>query len=270
MSLTNSVNHLLETLMKRASLPPPAQSLRVYVGERPCGWASAPAAQAVRRAFASYGTDQEIRLPADANILADVAIALRDAGVLNGWRDELLDIICEAGTAVSRIERAVMRPLGLSTQSVHLNAFAPDGNMWIAQRSPHKSTDPGMWDTLVGGLIASGETPALALLRESHEEAGLLPSDLTRCREVGRFMVSRQVPEGYQVEAVTVTDCVLDAACQPVNQDGEVALIRTAHPAETLDMIQAGLFTTEAALSILLSLKQAGVGEHTQGRVVVG
>nr|MBF0685873.1 NUDIX domain-containing protein [Pseudomonas sp.] len=261
---------MLEALMERASLPPPVQSLRVYVGERPCGWASPQAAQALRHAFPSYEKNKEFKLPADADILADVAVALREAGALNGWRNELLDIICETGTTVSRIERAVMRPLGLATQSVHLNAFTPDGNMWIAQRSPHKSTDPGMWDTLVGGLIASGETPALALLRESHEEAGLLPSDLVRRREIGRFVVSRQVPEGYQVEAVTVTDCVLDAACQPVNQDGEVALIRTAHPAEALDMIQAGLFTTEAALSILLSMKQAATGEHIQGRVVVG
>src|SRR5690606_28124776 len=157
-----------------------------------------------------------------------VAVALREAGVLNGWRNELLDIVCDAGTTVSRIERAVMRPLGLATQAVHLNAFTPDGNMWIARRSPYKNTDPGMWDTLVGGLIASGETPALALLRESHEEAGLLPADLAGCREIGLFVVRRQVPEGYQVEAVTVTDCVLAADCQRVNQDGEVALIRAA------------------------------------------
>src|SRR5690606_759392 len=133
---------------------------------------------------------------------------------------ELLDIVDDAGTAVARIERAVMRPLGFTTRAIHLNAFTPDGRMWIAQRSLHKSTDPGMWDTLVGGLIASGETPALALLRESHEEAGLLPEDLASRQEVGQFVVSREVPEGYQIEAVTVTDCVLDATCQPVNQDG--------------------------------------------------
>lgn len=256
MSLTNSTKYLLNTLVERASLPPPAGSLRVHVGDHACGWASPAAGQALSRETVRHDGHPVIRLAQDDGTMTEVADRLRSAGVLNGWRNELLDIIDDAGNPVSRIERAVMRPLGFTTRAIHLNAFTPDGRIWIAQRSLHKSTDPGLWDTLVGGLIASGETPALALLRESHEEAGLLPEDLANGQEIGQFVVSRSVPEGYQVEAVTVTDCVLDAACQPVNQDGEVSLIRTASPAEVLEMIEAGLFTTEAALSILLSMKR--------------
>lgn len=261
MSLTNSPKYLLDKLVERASLPPPAESLRVYVGDHACGWANPAASQALSDETARRDGRPVIRLARDDGTLAEVADRLRSAGVLNGWRNELLDIVDDAGNPVSRIERAAMRPLGFTTRAIHLNAFTPDGRIWIAQRSTHKSTDPGLWDTLVGGLIASGETPALALLRESHEEAGLLPEDLANGREIGQFVVSRGVPEGYQIEAVTVTDCVLDAACQPVNQDGEVSLIRTASPTEVLEMIEAGLFTTEAALSILLSMKRASTPE---------
>lgn len=257
MSLTKSVKYLLEKLVERASLPPPAGALRVYVGDHACGWATPAASRILDLESTNHDGKSLIRLPRDAARLAEIADRLRAAGVLNGWRNELLDIVDDAGNVVSCIERAVMRPLGFTTRAIHLNAFTPDGRMWIAQRSLHKSTDPGMWDTLVGGLIASGETPGLALLRESHEEAGLQPEDLARGQEIGQFVVSREVPEGYQIEAVTVTDCVLDVACQPVNQDGEVSLIRTASPTEVLDMIEAGLFTTEASLSILLSANQA-------------
>src|SRR3546814_3997194 len=70
-----------------------------------------------------------------------------------------------------------MRPLGLLTRAVHLNAWTPDGRLWIARRALSKSTDPGMWDTLVGGLAGSREDLEQALLRECAEEAGLERSE---------------------------------------------------------------------------------------------
>lgn len=255
MSLTKPHEYILKSLHEQTRAAPPAGSWRVYVGDCACGWASPAAIAALNAHPGLEHATGNLRLTQNDPALAEVAETLRDSGVLRGWRNELLDIFNDAGSVLARIERAAMRPLGLATRAVHLNAFTPDGNIWIAQRALHKSTDPGMWDTLVGGLIASGETPALALLRESYEEAGLAPTDLAQGKVIGEFVVSRQVPEGYQVEAVTVTDCVLPAHCQPANQDGEVSLIRTASPAEVLEMIEAGLFTTEAALSVLLSMQ---------------
>src|SRR5690606_1323182 len=70
-------------------------------------------------------------------------------------------------------DRAAMRPLGMLTQAVHLSAWAPDGRLWIARRALDKPNDPGLWDTLAGGLVAAGEDCETALLRESREEAGL-------------------------------------------------------------------------------------------------
>lgn len=254
MLTSDRYDSLLLTLRRRASASPPSGARRVHVGGAPCGWASAAVVRALHGVPLAQVTATDVELPADDAALADIARSLLALGILTGWRHEVLDIPGPDARPLARIERAAMRPLGFTTRSVHLNAYTPDGRMWIAQRAHDKNTDPGLWDTLVGGLVAAGETPQSALLRESNEEAGLAPADLTAARTSGEFLVSRQVPEGFQVEAVIVTDCVLGAACRPRNLDGEVACIRLAETAEVLDMIAADQFTTEAALSILTSL----------------
>lgn len=257
--MTASVNpeNLLHALRLRTAEPPPADAVPVQVGGRACGWAS-PAASSVLATQAGVTRNTHgWQLPATPEGLADVACALHLAGILNGWRGECLDVTDVHGEVVSHIERAAMRALGLRTRAVHLNAFDARGHVWIARRSAHKSTDPGLWDTLVGGLVAAAESPALALQRESAEEAGLTPADLAAGRIIGEFVVSRHVPEGYQVEAVSVTDCVLPPHCVPANQDGEVDEIRCVAPETIWPMIAEGRFTTEASLSMLLSWETA-------------
>lgn len=249
---------LLQALRARTAVAPPADAVPVLVNGRSCGWASPAAARALAGHPAVRGGPGALTLSAAPEAMADVARTLHEAGVLNGWRGECLDVTDDQGQVLSHIERAAMRPLGLRTRAVHLNAFSHDGHVWIARRASHKTTDPGLWDTLVGGLVATGESPDVALVRESAEEAGLAPSDLSGGRIVGEFVVSRHVPEGYQVEAVSVTDCVLPAGCTPANQDGEVDLIRCVPLADVWPMIAQGQFTTEAALSLLISWEASG------------
>lgn len=186
--------------------------------------------------------------------MAEIAQVLRDNGCLRGWRDELLDVYGE-GRRLCVLERAAMRPLGLLTKAVHLNGWSPDGRMWLARRSDTKATDPGMWDTLVGGLAVSAEPLDTSLLRECAEEAGLSASDV-RDRSTLRIILRmhRRLPEGYQVEDVLVSDCVLDESVAPQNQDGEVSEIRLATIEETWAMLEAGEFTHEAEACILDSL----------------
>src|SRR3546814_20465621 len=92
-----------------------------------------------------------------------------------------------------------------------------------------KATDPGKWDTLVGGLAGAGEGLDAALLRESHEEAGLTPADLAR-RSALRVILRmpKRLPEGYQVEDVLLCECVLADSVKPVNHGGEVREVRRA------------------------------------------
>jgi hypothetical protein len=69
------------------------------------------------------------------------------------------------GEPIAVIERGVMRPLGLITQAVHLSGWSEDGKLWVARRSLTKATDPGMWDTLVGGLVSAGRARPRARIR---------------------------------------------------------------------------------------------------------
>src|SRR3546814_4421737 len=71
--------------------------------------------------------------------------------------------------------------------------------------------------TLVGGLAGTGENLDTSLLRESNEEAGLVPSDLDgRSEQRIILRMHMRLPEGYQVEDVLVSDCVQNgrASCR--------------------------------------------------------
>jgi isopentenyldiphosphate isomerase/intracellular septation protein A len=56
---------------------------------------------------------------------------------------------------------------------VHLHVFNKAGKLYLQKRSMKKDTQPGKWDTSVGGHISPGETVAAALKRETREELGL-------------------------------------------------------------------------------------------------
>lgn len=256
----------LQHFWTAAQEPPPPGSLPLRVAGARCGWIT-PRAQTVlaaagdgaapdgvwdigRRLAPGAALDERLRAAADA---------LREAGCLPGWRNELLDVL-DGERLLGRIERAAMRPLGMLTRAVHLNAWTPDGRLWIARRALTKSTDPGLWDTLVGGLAGSDETLDEALVRECGEEAGLDPHDIAHrspLRVIGR--VHSRLPEGYQVEDLLTSDCVLDERVRPANRDGEVMEIRSAPVSEVLDMVDAGLFTQEAVLVLFEDiLRRAG------------
>ncbi|OZI77965.1 NUDIX hydrolase [Bordetella genomosp. 12] len=245
-------------LRDKAQQPPPEHARPVYIGGQRCGWATLAACDALRDSGLVRLDDDALWLlpelgpgPALDAALADLAQTLRDASCLRGWRDELLDIT--AGTQhLGAIERAAMRPLGLPTFAVHLNAWTPEGRLWVARRALSKSTDPGMWDTLVGGLVGSTESLDQALVRECAEEAGLEPGQIRQRSPLRTVLrMQRRLPEGYQVEALLSSTCVLSHDTQPANRDGEVMEIATLDATQAVDRIEAGEFTLEAALVIL-------------------
>ncbi|HUH40360.1 MAG TPA: DUF4743 domain-containing protein [Castellaniella sp.] len=258
--------------MRRAQQLPLPGSRPLTVASRVSGWITARATAAidgwpgvrVEPEAVHITAASSCGLPLDA-VLRQIAEALQAAGCLRAWRDELLDVVGE-GRPLARIERGAVRPLGLLTQAVHLNAWGPDGRLWIARRSPGKPTDPGLWDTLAGGLVAAGENPEIALLRESHEEAGLQAAQIAGHGPLRMALrMHRRLPEGYQVENLLWCDCVLDEGVTPVNLDGEVSEFRRVDPDELWRMLAAGAFTLEAELAILDSLRSrvAGAGLPT-------
>jgi len=271
-SLRTSLDHaslkrLLDNLLSRAMQPVQTGSMPLFIAGVRCGWLFSKAAQAllgldgvdVLQDSAHIG--RSLSTGAELNtLLARVATTLREAGCAPGWRNELLDVWPERSgnptlslnsEPLGAIERGVVRPLGLLTKAVHLNGWSQDGHLWVARRSLTKATDPGMWDTLVGGLISSQEDVQVGLVRESDEEAGLEAQDIvgrTPLRTIARML--RQVPEGYQVEDVLTCECVLPAHITPKNRDGEVMEIQLLAPTTIFNMLQQGAFTLEASIVV--------------------
>ncbi|MFA5665121.1 NUDIX domain-containing protein [Castellaniella sp.] len=247
-------------LHHQAQQLPPAGARPVTLAGRVGGWITPAAQNAVAGLPGVHIEPEAVHITAAARrslaaVLEQLAHALNQAGLIRAWRNELLDVVAE-GQHLAQMERGAMRPLGLLTQSVHLNAWTPDGRLWVARRALDKSTDPGLWDTLSGGLVAARETCAAALLRETHEEAGLPAAMLAGHSPLRTVLrMHRRLPEGYQVENVLLADCVLPAAAVPVNQDGEVIEFRCLNMTDLQSFLGRGVFTLEAELCILDSLQ---------------
>ncbi|AZS77150.1 NUDIX domain-containing protein [Achromobacter spanius] len=254
---------LYADLCARAQEAAPEGAHALYIAGRRCGWATHAACDALRDAPGIVCDDAALHIGAHLSpgaalnaVLENTAQLLRQANCLRGWRDELLDVM-DGDDALGVIERAAVRPLGLLTHAVHLNAWTPDGRMWVARRALSKSTDPGMWDTLVGGLAGSGEDLEQALVRECGEEAGLDAPDLVNRTPLRTILrIHRRLPEGYQVEDVLTSTCVLAPGVRPANRDGEVMEIATVDVPTVLRQIADGEFTLEAALVIVEDIMQ--------------
>jgi 8-oxo-dGTP pyrophosphatase MutT (NUDIX family) len=192
--------------------------------------------------------------------LHQIALALRAGGRAGAWRNELLAVLDDNDQRISRIERAAVRQLGIRTQAVHLMAFAPDGRLWLQQRAWDKATDPGRWDTLVGGLVSASEASLHdALVRESMEEAGL---DLTRLDTPiyrGTLRECRPIDtDGYMIEDMLVWELELPDHIAPRNLDGEVADFACLPWAQVQAMLADHQFTLEATLMIAVCAAQRG------------
>ena len=183
--------------------------------------------------------------------LDEISAALRTAGWAHTWRDEQLAVTDTQGLRLGSVERAVVRNLGITTFAVHLVGVSPDGRHWVQQRSFTKPNDPGLWDTLVGGMIPASDSMLEALERETWEEAGLRLDQLSQVRHGGRVLIRRPSDSGragYMVEHLDWYRCVVPTGLEPVNQDGEVAQFRLMARPELLAALERDEFTTEAAL----------------------
>ena len=263
---------LLQAYLGRANQPPHEGSLPLSIAGYRCGWLFPPIFEVLKNIAGVELGDNEAHIGRDKvpgtgldALLATIAQALRAAGRTPGWRNELLDVWTDAGdppVRVAAIERGVMRPLGLVTRAVHLNGWSADGRLWVARRALTKATDPGMWDTLVGGLVGAGEPEQLALVRECDEEAGLGPQDIAPRNALHKITrMRRRVAEGFQAEDVLTCECVLAPQVTPKNRDGEVMEIRCLAPAEVLRMLQEGAFTVEATIVITEDLLRNCAGD---------
>lgn len=246
---------------------------RLHLGATVRGWVDPAVGTALLRLapeLARY-THGELQLPLNSDYasrsrrLQALTQELHAAGLVAGWRNELMVLHDAGGQPWAELERAAFRTLGLGTVGVHLNALvaSPAGaEMWIARRSASKAVDPGMLDNLVGGGVIAGESIATTLQREAWEEAGLairFPG-----RPQGRLHILRRSDHGVQDETLYVHERWLPSHFRPENHDGELAGTRRLALAEVLARLQQGRFTRDAALVILDGLcRQFYFGRET-------
>lgn len=195
-------------------------------------------------------SDANVNATTDA--LNTLAEALRDANLCGPWRNEQLAVTNPSGEVVGTVERGAVRVLGITTCAVHLVGLASDGRMWVQKRSLNKPNDPGLWDTLMGGMIAATDSLEQALARETWEEAGLHMADLHAVTHGGHVLFSRPSSEargtGYMVERIDWFHATVPEGLAPSNQDGEVDEFALRAREELRAHLVQDRFTLEAAL----------------------
>lgn len=183
-----------------------------------------------------------------------LAAALRVRGLCGPWRNEQLAVPNAQGEVIATVERGAVRVLGVATRAVHLVGLAPDGRMWVQKRSQTKPNNPGMWDTLMGGMVSAADTLDEALARETWEEAGLHIAALSGVACGGQVVFSRPSREGggigFMVERIDWFQATVPDGMEPANQDGEVERFELLAPDEVRQRVAQGGFTQEAGLVI--------------------
>jgi 8-oxo-dGTP pyrophosphatase MutT (NUDIX family) len=205
----------------------------------------------------------------DEAAFAALHLRLRDAGAILAWRDELFALFDPATLEpLVAIERAAARFWGTLTLGAHANGFVRGdhdeggrpSHLWIARRSPHKATDPGLLDNLVGGGVPADQTPRQTLVREGLEEAGLEPAQMAAAVPASVLRLHRDIREGLQHEWLYGFDLELPPGVVPRNHDGEVAEFALRPLAEVVQLLRDGeAMTTDAALVTLDFLLRHGL-----------
>lgn len=245
--------------IERARAHEPLARRPVRLNGRPLGSVALAHLPALRRWFDVDTDTLELRGDADtlSALLEAVNRALHEQGLIRGWRDERIALLDPAsGRRCAAMERAAARFWGTLTLGAHANGFVADAagqptHVWIAQRALNKSTDPGLFDNLIGGGVPDGQTPAQTLQREGWEEAGLRPPLLAAARPGRVIELRRDIAEGLQHEWLHVYDLPLPANVQPLNQDGEVAGFELLPLAQAIERAAGAHMTVDASLVTL-------------------
>ncbi len=159
--------------------------------------------------------------------MAEALAALRDEGLIKGWRDEPYPVAESfSSPALMVVERAAVPLLGVKGYGVHVNGYVVDGNrlsMWVGRRSLTKPTGPGKLDQVVAGGQPAGISLFDNLIKECTEEAAIPRAIAARAVPVGTVSYLTERPEGLRDDILFDYDLELPADFQPVNADGEVA-----------------------------------------------
>ena len=203
--------------------------------------------------------------------VAKVTRALKDQGLIKGWRDELLPVVNNFGSEPALlIERAAYPFFGIKGFGVHLNGYVrpgvisrtPGGEMklWVATRSPTKSTWPGMLDHMVAGGQPHGISPTENVIKECGEEAGV-PAELA-ARAIPTSVVSYLgFDEAGELkrDSLFCFDLELPEDFTPKPVDGEVSDFQLRDLDWVIDQVKAWRYKPNCNLVVIDFLFRHGV-----------
>jgi 8-oxo-dGTP diphosphatase len=96
-----------------------------------------------------------------------------DSTAKNDTSMEICDVLDESGTRTGRtVVRGTELTQGEYYLVVHVWIRGESGEYLVQQRSPHLASDPGIWATTVGHVLA-GEDSISGAIREAKEEMGV-------------------------------------------------------------------------------------------------
>ena len=87
--------------------------------------------------------------------------------------EELVDLYDEAGRVVGRAPRSRVRAENLPHAGTGVVVRNSRGEIYVHRRTDTKDVFPGCYDLAAGGVVAAGEDPDDAAVREAAEELGV-------------------------------------------------------------------------------------------------
>ncbi len=199
----------------------------------------------------------EMNIAERSRVLVDVSNALRDAGLVNNWRDELFSIYLDENrqAEIFQLERGVVPLLALQAHGVHLNGYTMIDDMphiWVAQRSASRVIAPLKYDQLVAGGLPAELSLKENLYKEAGEEAGIPQNIVEPAQYMGHIQYMTEDDFGIRNDVLHCFDVELPEQFEPNNQDGEVESFMRLPVHEVIALLQQqDLFKPNTALVML-------------------
>jgi isopentenyldiphosphate isomerase len=136
-------------------------------------------------------------------------------------------------------------------RSVHILVLG-GGRLLLQKRSMRKDTQPGKWDTSVGGHVGFGQTYEEAARREAEEELGIVPGDL-------EFLYPSRIRNEVESENIHTYLHLSEGPFRP--EPGEIDEIRFWSRREIDEALGRGIFTPnfEEEYAQFLACPRAGL-----------
>jgi isopentenyldiphosphate isomerase len=97
--------------------------------------------------------------------------------------DELVALYDSRGEVCGTAPRSVMRRDNLRHAATGVLVRNSAGDIYVHRRTPTKDVYPGRYDFMAGGVVAAGEDPYDAVVRELAEELGITGVELEKLPE---------------------------------------------------------------------------------------